>query len=102
MKNFLYGSLIILSATFAYPANSSEVTPHDLVFQGYQGRLKSEGIAGYATFRQAVFLGKVDAEALVKGAVAQGKLDQSKARDESYLNEVKSYLSLLKVNGSGR
>ena len=102
MKNFLYGSLIILSATIASPATASEVTPHDLVFQGYQGRLKSEGIASYATFRQAVFLGKVDAQTLVKGAVAQGKLDPSKANDQTYLNEVKSYLSLLRVNGSGR
>ncbi len=102
MKNFLYGSLIILSATITAPAIAAEVTPHNLVFQGYQGRLKSEGIAGYATFRQAVFLGKIDAKTLVEGAIAQGKLSPSKANDETYLNEVQSHLSLLRVNGSGR
>ena len=102
MKNFLYSSLIILSATIASPAVAAEVTPHNLVFQGYQGRLKSEGVPSYASFHQAVFLGKVDAETLVKGAIAQGKLDPTMANDESYLNEVRSYLSLLRVNGSGR
>lgn len=102
MKNFLYGSLFVLLATVTSPAIAAEITPHDLVFQGYQGRLKSEGIAGYAAFRQAVFLGKVDAEALVEGAIAQGKLNPSMANDESYLNEVDSYLFLLRANGSGR
>ena len=102
MKNFLYGSLIMFSAIVTSPATAAEVTPHSLVFQGYQGRLKSEGIPGYATFGQAVFLGKVDAETLVKGAIAQGKLDPTMANDESYLNEVRSYLFLLRVNGNGR
>lgn len=102
MKNFLYGSLIILSATITSPTRAAEVTPNSLVFQGYQGRLKSEGIPGYASFRQAVFLGKVDAETLVKGAISQGKLDPGMANDDSYIKEVQSYLSLLRVNGSGR
>ena len=102
MKNFLYGSLIILSATIAYPATAAELTPHNLVFQGYQGRLKSEGIPSYASFRQAVFLGKVDAETLVQGAIAKGKLEPTMANDENYLNEVRSYLFLLRINGNGR
>ena len=102
MKNFLYSSLIILLTTIAYPATAVEVSPHNLVFQGYRGRLKSEGIPSYASFNQAVFLGKVDAETLVKGAIAKGKLDPTVANDESYLNEVRAYLSLLRVNGSGR
>lgn len=102
MKKLLYSSLILLSAAIANPAMAAEVTPRNLVFQGYQGRLQSEGIPGYATFRQAVFLGKVDAETLVKGAISQGKLDPSMANDETYLNEVKSSLFLLRVNGSSR
>jgi len=102
MKNILYTGLIVLSAMVASPAIAAEVTPHSLVFQGYQGRLQSEGIPSYASFRQAVFLGKIDAEDLIRGAIAQGKLDPSMASDESYLREVRSYLSLLRVNGSGR
>ena len=101
MKNFLSGISIVLSATIAFPA-AAEVTPNNLIFQGYRGQLKSEGIPSYAAFRQAVFLGKVDAETLVKGAIAQGKLEPTAANDKSYLNEVRSSLSLLKVNGNGR
>ena len=84
------------------PARAAELTPHDLVFQGYQGRLKSEDIPGYASFRQAVFFGKVDAETLIQGAISQGKLKPSAANDESYVRQVKSYLSLLRANGTGR
>ena len=102
MKNFLYGSLVMLSATIATPSMAAEVTPNSLIFQGYRGQLKSEGIPSYAAFRQAVFVGKVDAETLVKGAIAQGKLDPTMANDKSYLNEVRSSLYLLRVNGNGR
>ncbi|MEM8831219.1 MAG: hypothetical protein AAGE96_17945 [Cyanobacteria bacterium P01_G01_bin.19] len=84
------------------PAKAADITPHDLVFQGYQGRLKSEDIPGYASFRQAVFLGKIDAETLIQGAIAQGKLEPSAANNESYVRQVKSYLSLLRANGTGR
>jgi hypothetical protein len=102
MKNILSSSLILLSAIIVSPAMAAEISPHDLVFQGYQGRLKSSGIPGYAAFCQAVFLGKIEAETLIQGAIAQEKLDSSLAKDETYLNEVQSYLSLLRVNGSGR
>lgn len=102
MKKLLSSSLIILSVAIAAPVKAAEVTPQNLVFQGYQGRLKSEGIPGYATFRQGVFLGKIDAKTLVQGAISQGKLDANLANDANYIKQVKSYLSLLKANGSGR
>ena len=102
MKKLLSSSLILLSVAIATPAKAAEVTPYNLVFQGYQGRLKSEDIPGYATFRQQVFLGKIDAQTLVQGAIAQGKLDADLASDSNYINQVKSYLSLLRANGSGR
>ena len=101
MKKIIY-SIILLSAMVSAPAMAAELTPYDLAFQGYQGRLTSEGIPGYATFLQRVYLGTIDAETLVNGAIAQGKLDPSLSEDESYLRKVKSYLFLLKANGSGR
>lgn len=102
MKKLLFSSLLLLSVTVATPAKAAEVTPHNLVFQGYQGRLKSEGVGGYETFRQAVALGKVDAETLVKSAIAQGKLNANKANDAEYLREVESYLFVFRANGSSR
>ena len=102
MRKFLYSSLILLATTISSPTLAAEVTPQNLVFQGYQGRLTSEGIPGYASFRQAVFLGKVDAKTLVDSAISQGKLDSRMANDEGYLNEVENALFLLRVNGSSR
>ena len=102
MKKLLFSSLILLSVAVAAPAKSAELTPSNLVFQGYQGRLKSEGIAGYGTFRQGIHLGKIDAETLIQGAIAQGKLDANKANDASYIQQVKSYLFIFKANDSGR
>ena len=102
MKKLLSSSLILLSVAIATPAKAAEVTPNNLVFQGYQGRLKSEGIPGYASFRQRVFLGKIDAQTLVQGAIAKGKLDAALADNANYIKQVKSYLSLLRANGSGR
>ena len=102
MRKFLYSSLILLAATIATPTFAAEVTPQNLVWQGYQGRLAGEGIPGYASFRQAVFLGKVDAKTLVESAIAQGKLNSRMANDESYLSEVDNALFLLRVNGSSR
>lgn len=102
MKKLLFGSLIPLLTVIATPTMAAEVAPSNLVFQGYQGRLIKEGIPSYANFLQAVYLGKVDAETLVQGAIAQGKLDPDMVNDDSYLRKVESALFLLRVNGSSR
>lgn len=102
MKKLLFGSLITFITVIASPGIAAEVSPSNLVFQGYQGRLLEEGIPSYATFLQAVYLGKVDAKTLVQGAIAQGKLDPEIVKDESYLRKVKSALFLLRANGSSR
>lgn len=102
MKKLLFGSFTTLVFLLASPVIATEVTPSDLVFQGYQGRLASEGIPGYATFLQAVHLGKIDATTLVDGAISQGKLDPKIAQNESYLSQVESSLFLLRVGGGSR
>jgi len=48
MKKILFGSLITLLATLNYKVVAAEVTPANLVSQGYQGRLSEAGIPGYA------------------------------------------------------
>ncbi|WP_019508797.1 hypothetical protein [Pleurocapsa sp. PCC 7319] len=102
MKKVLFGSFTSLLVLLAAPGIATEVTPSNLVFQGYQGRLASEGIPGYATFLQAVHLGKIDATTLVDGAISQGKLEPKTAQNESYLRQVKSSLFLLRVGGGSR
>ncbi len=103
MKNILFGSsILLLASVVSIPATAAEITPSDLVSQGYQGRLASEEIPGYASFLQAVYLGKIDAETLIKGAVSQGKLDPDMANNDSYIRQVESALFLLRPNGSSR
>lgn len=101
MKKILSGSLITLLVLIAAPVEA-EITPANLIFQGYQGRLSSEGIPGYASFLQAVYSGKIDAKALIAGAVSQERLDISTASSKSYIHQVETSLSLLKANGSAR
>ncbi len=101
MKKLLFTSLITL-VSIATPALAAEVTPINLVSQGYQGRLLKEGIPSYAVFLQKVHLGTIDGEDLIKGAIAQGKLSPELANDETYLNQVNSALFLLQTNGSSR
>ena len=102
MKKLLFGSLITLIAATGTPTMAAEVTPINLVAQGYQGRLSASGIPGYATFRQKVFLGSIKAEDLIAGAIEQGKLDADVANDREYINQVNSALFLLRANGSSR
>lgn len=102
MNKFLFCSWLLLLAPIMTPAVAAEIAPTDLVFQGYQGRLIDEGIPGYATFLQSVYLGKIDAAILVQSAIAQGKLKPEMAKNENYLRQVNSALFLLRTNGSSR
>jgi hypothetical protein len=96
MKNTLFSSFtalfLIANAT---PLVAQEITPINLVYQGYQGYFTKSGIPSYGAFIQAIHFQKVDAEALVKSAIAQEKLSPKVRTDDSYLRKVKS--SLLKI-----
>ena len=103
MKRLLFTSLIILGTTAtSSPTLAAEVTPMNLVWQGYQGRLLKEGIPSYAVFLQKVHLGTIDGKDLIKSAIAQGKLSSEIANNKAYLNQVNSALFLLQTNGSSR
>jgi hypothetical protein len=102
MNKFLFGSWLLLLLAIITPAVAAEVTPTNLVFQGYQGRLLNEGIPSYATFLQSVYLGKIDAETLIQSAIAQGTLEPEMANNKSYLRKVNSALFSLRSNGSSR
>ena len=84
------------------PLVAAEIAPIDLVFQVYQGRLVDAGISGYAAFRQAVFLGEINAQTLVESAVADGKLPSSALTNQSYLRKVEASLFKLRSGGASR
>ena len=75
-----------------------ELTPFSLVTNGYQGYFVNQGIPGNARYLSAIKTGKVDAESLVKAAIALERLPSDKINDSSYLNHVQSHLNNLDKN----
>ena len=108
MKTILISTLsTILVSTMAVPAfsqvslNSSrtsnivEITPFALVTGAYQGRFENQGIPSNAIFLNKIRTNKIDAEDLVKGAIAAGRLSENTLYDQSYLNSVETLIDNL-------
>lgn len=108
MKTILISTLsTILLSTMAVPAlsqvslNSSktsdivEITPFALVTGAYQGRFENQGIPSSGIFLNKIRTNKIDAEDLVKGAIAAGRLSENTLNDKSYLNSVESLIDNL-------
>ena len=102
MNKFLFCSISTLIVGATSIPSAAEIAPIDLVFQGYQGRFVDAEIPGYAAFKQAVFLGKIDAKTLVEGAVAEGRLPSSALNSKSYLRQVEASLFKLRSGGASR
>ena len=107
MKHLFLTSFSILALNLlATPAFASEfvakttspsnrvqaITPFNLVSRAYQGAWFNQGIPSNAALNLAVASGKVDASALVKAAIAQGRLSPETLNDTVYLNAVDTYL----------
>jgi hypothetical protein len=112
MKRLLVASLSTLVLAIAAPAYSQEVsavnqnlnrnvieiTPFNLVYHGYQGYFKQQGIPSSGAFVAAVRSGKIHASDLVKVAIQQRRLLPETANDQSYLHAVKVQLDDLNRN----
>ncbi len=72
-----------------------EISPFNLVRRGYQGYFTNQGIPSNGAFARAVHTGRVSAEDLVQGAIAQGRLSPETINDRAYLNSVESHLNTL-------
>ena len=79
-------------------SNINEITPFNLVSGSYQGRFEGQGIPSYHSFLQAVRTDKIEAEDLVKSAIAAGRLSKETLTDSSYLNSVDALLDNLDKN----
>ena len=75
-----------------------EITPFNLVYNGYQGYFIDQGIPGYAVFTSAINTGEVNAKTLVEKAIAKGRLAPETIDDRSYLNSVTDLLDSLEEN----
>jgi hypothetical protein len=65
-----------------------ELTPFNLVKNGYQGYFVDQGVPSNGAFVYAIHFGRVDAEKLVKSAIAKGRLSSETLKDQSYLRKV--------------
>jgi glutamine cyclotransferase len=112
MKRLLIASLSTLVLATAAPAYSQEVsavnqnlnrnvieiTPFNLVYHGYQGYFKQQGIPSSGAFVAAVRSGKIHASDLVKVAIEQGRLSPETSNNQRYIHAVQIQLDELDRN----
>lgn len=72
--------------------NATEITPFALVKNAYQGYFVDQEIPSNSAFLYAIHFDKVDAEKLVKSAIAKGRLSSETLNNKSYLNKVELLL----------
>ena len=75
-----------------------EITPFNLVTGGFQGRFANQGIPGGVLFVTKVRTKRIEAEDLVKAAIASNRLSEDTLQDKSYLNHVEDLLDNLDRN----
>ncbi|MEC4816420.1 MAG: hypothetical protein SAK29_24605 [Scytonema sp. PMC 1069.18] len=70
-------------------------TPFELVSAAYRGSFREQGIPGYGRLISDFYLGKVNAESLVKAGIAAGKVSSDTLNNQSYLSTVAYQLQTL-------
>lgn len=80
-------------------ADNTRITPFRLVINGYQGYFADQGIPSNGAFQWAIHFNRVDAETLVKSAIAKGRLSPDTLNDQSYLRQVQLMLDRIDRNG---
>lgn len=78
--------------------NILKITPIDLVSGSYQGRFTKHGIPSSGAFLSSVRANQIQAEDLVKVAIAEGRLTEDTLSDRSYLSAVEFALDGLDKN----
>ena len=110
MKRFFISTLSVLAlSTVATPAIANEVvavnrdtasqineiSPFNLVSGSYQGRFKAQGIPSNGALKLAILTNRIEAEDLVRGAIAEGRLTEETLNDRQYLHSVNALLENL-------
>ncbi len=73
----------------------SDITPFNLISGAYQGRFVRQGIPSGAIFLSRIRSNRIDAEDLVKAAIASNRLSEDTLQNEEYLDYVDSLLESL-------
>lgn len=107
-KIFVFASLIAISVAAVVPvkAQASEqnqvtsasvaisypLSPRELVSLARHGRFKAQGIPGHNNFRYGIRTGKITAQKLISGAIANNRLPAEALNDRKYLKTVADHL----------
>ena len=78
--------------------NIIEITPFNLVTGGFQGRFTNQGIPAGGIFLSQIRTNRIEAEDLVKAAIASNRLSEDTLQDRAYLNHVEDLLENLDRN----
>lgn len=64
------------------------ISPFNLITSSYQGRFTSQGIPSNGVLLSGIRSNRIQAEDLVKAAIASNRLNESTLQDRDYLNSV--------------
>ncbi|WP_051470224.1 hypothetical protein [Fischerella sp. PCC 9605] len=78
---------------------SDKLTPFHLVYLGYQGYLKNQGIPGYGSFISQYHGMRFTAKDLVKAAIQANLLPTDTFTNQKYINAVDSQLLYFSSDG---
>jgi E3 ubiquitin-protein ligase DOA10 len=74
---------------------SDQLSPADLVSLARRGYFKDQGIASYSAFDNAYAAGKITAETLVQGAIANNRINSTVLNNRMYLSAVANQLRII-------
>ncbi len=77
-------------------SNDSVITPFELIHRAYQERYSSQGVNGFASFKQQTRWGRITANTLVGAAITMGDLPLRIRSDQQYLGRVEWQLRSIK------
>lgn len=103
-----YGSVAIwcreFNVTFGYApltgmAVNVSLSPFELVSMANRGMFEEQGIPSFGLLASEVELNSIDAQDLVRAAIARGELPEAALADDNYLNAVETQLEGLRSDG---
>ncbi|BAY82342.1 hypothetical protein NIES267_18210 [Calothrix parasitica NIES-267] len=75
-----------------------KITPFNLVSLAYQGKFKTQGVAGYSSLITAILFDEISGKDLVQIGIDTGRLSAQTINDSSYISSVDSQLKKLPKN----
>lgn len=93
LLSYLPVLFLSLNLSTSAQAETPEIKPFNLVSLARQGYFQDQGIPSHAHFTGAVASGRIQAEDIIKAAIAKDRLSAEILKDKSYLKKVEANLN---------